>query len=144
MSYAVFSPSPVLTSQLFDVLHTSDLFPTQLCTCLNPLLLFKLHLSFHLSFYFSHQLCSVYLLTTSCFILWSFLYLVYLFIILCLCMWISFACDFICALLHPLLPFPYHSFWYFLHFILLLSPLLWLLCMCPTPYIISYSPVLVL
>ena len=62
----------------------------------------------------------------------------------CLCMWISFACDFICALLHPPLPFPYPSLWYFLYLILLLSPSLWLLCMCPTPYIISYSPVLVL
>ena len=40
-----------LTSQFFDVLHTSNLFPTQLCTCLNLLLLFKLHLSFYLSFY---------------------------------------------------------------------------------------------
>ena len=136
------------TSQYFNILCTSDLFLTQLHTCLNPLLLFKLRLSFYLSFYlfsvlpvnsvpFIFQPPPVLLFDHS-------LYLVYLFIILCLCMWISLACDFICALLHPPLPFPYHSLWYFLCLILLLSLSLWLLCMSLTPYIISYSPVLVL
>ena len=112
---------------------------------LYPLLLFKLHFFFHLSFYLfsvlSCHLCSVHhfdhLLFYSLIICIAFHYSLSLHVNI-LCMW------FLCALLHPPLPFPYHSLWYSLHFIVLLSPLLWLLCICLTLYIISWSPVLVL
>ena len=107
MSYAVFSPSPVPTSQLFwhysapptySWLNSTQVF------C--PLLLFKLRLSFHLSFYCSLTFPS----TPFCSSFWPppvlffdhSLYLAYLLIIPHLCMWIFVACEFFvpCYFLH--------------------------------------------
>ena len=47
----IFTKSSFRLHSYFNVFCTSNLFLTQLHTCLNPLLLFKLHLSFYLSFY---------------------------------------------------------------------------------------------
>ena len=106
-----------LTSQLFWRTPHLQLIPNSTPHMSFILLSFKLHLSFYLSFYLFSVLSVnsiLFLSTTSCFTLWSFFVPWYLFIILCLRMWISFACDFICALLHPSLPFPYRILWYFL------------------------------
>ena len=143
----VFTKSSFWLHSYFDVLCTSNLFLTQLHTCLLSFIIIQVAFIFLLIFYlFSVLSINSVLLPFDHLLSYSLIILCtwYLFIILCLCMWISLACDFLCALLHPSLPFPYHILWYFLCLILLLSPLLWLLCMSPTPYIISYSPVLVL
>ena len=89
------------TLQFFNIFHTTDLFLTQLRTCLNPLLLFKLHLSFYLSFY-----CSLFFPSTLFCLSFDHL-LFYSLIILCtLCTFSSFvvfACEY---LLHVILSVP--------------------------------------
>ena len=76
--------------------------------------------------------------TTSCSFFDPSLFIVYFFIILCPCI---FACD--SSVPGYILPFPFLTVAcdYSL-FILLLSPLLWLLHTCQTPYTISQSSVL--
>ena len=147
LSYAVFSPSPIPTLQLFNVTPHLQLSWLNSAWALY-LIVIQVALFFYLSFYlFSVLSCHsipFIISTTSCFILWSFFvpcvpsHHSYSLHVNILCMWI------LCALLHPSLSSPYYSLWYSLHFILLLSPSLWLLHICLTPYIISWSPVLVL
>ena len=110
LSYAVFSPSLVSD---FIVISMYSAPPTysrlNSAQVFYPLLSFKLCLSFYISFY-----CSLTFLSTPfCSSFWPppvlfldhSLYLVYLLIILCLCMWIFFACDFFvpCYFLHSFL-----------------------------------------
>ena len=101
LSYAIFSPSPVSDFTVI-LMYYSRLNSLQVFYLL---LSFKLCLSFYLSFYYSPTFLS----TPFCSSFWPppvlffdhSLYLAYLFIILCLCMWMFFACDFLCALLPP-------------------------------------------
>ena len=55
----IFTKSSFWLHSYFDILHTSDLFLTQLCTCLNLSLLFIFLLIFLFVLRSSHQLCSV-------------------------------------------------------------------------------------
>ena len=146
LSYAVISLSPVPALKLFlMLLCISD--PTLICLCkvIISYCLFKLCLFLLLVFLLltivlqlPHHLCSVLHSTTSCSFFNHSLFIVYLFInessFSVPCMWIFFACDSLVP--GYILPFPSLTIAcdYSL-FILLLSPLLWLLCTCLTLYI---------
>ena len=123
LSYAVFSPSPVPTSHLFDITPHLWLIPD---STLHKSYIIQVVFIFLFVLCSSCQLCSVYLLTTSCFILWSF------FIpfhhssslhVNILCMWflcalllpsffsLNVACDILCVSFHSYL----HCYGYSIH-----------------------------
>ena len=139
----VFTKSSFWLHSYFNVLCTSNLFQTQFRTCLlsyyhSSCIYPFTYLSICSPFFLSTPFC--YLSTTSCFTLWSFFVPWYLFIILCLHMWISLGCDFLCALLHPSLNIScdISCVWFYSYL------RRYDYSMSSTPYIISYSSVLVL